>query len=159
MNQSKFIEQLGQADASETGRIFREYLRGAVRVMIADVMAAEVDELCGLKYHPDGDADHQRAGSADGLVVWEGRLENVKRPRVRRKRKNGSSEEVRLKSYKSARRREKLHAMVFRALTAGVSSREVSDVHPESPGVSKSNVSRLWIEAGAKQIDEPRAIG
>lgn len=29
-------------------------------------------------------------------------------------------------------------------------------VHPESPGVSKSNVSRLWIEAGAKRIEELR---
>ncbi len=183
MDQSKLIEQLGQADARETGGIFREYLRGAVRAMIADVMGAEVDELCGVKYHPDIEAEHQRAGSADGLVVWQRQRENVldfdiandpfaglsnaeggidnaaliKRPRVRRKRENGSSEEVRLKSYESARRREELHTMVFRELRAGVSSRKISDVHPESPGVSKSNVSRLWIEAGAKQIAELRS--
>ena len=86
MNQSKLIESLGQADASQTGGVFREYIRGAVRVMIADVMAAEVGELCGEKYHPDDQADHQRAGSADGFVVWEGKRENVKRPRVRRKK-------------------------------------------------------------------------
>ena len=156
MDQSRFIEQLGQVGVSETGRIFHEYLRGAVRAMIVDVMAAEVDELCGAKYRPDRDAEHQRAGSAEGMVLWEGRRENVKRPRVRRKKENGSSEEVRLKSYESALRREELRDMVHRALSAGVSSREVADVYPESPGVSKSSVSRLWIEAGAKQIDELR---
>ncbi len=113
MDQSRFIEQLGQVGVSETGRIFHEYLRGAVREMIVDVMAAEVDELCGLKYHPDRDAEHQRAGSAEGMVLWQGRRENVKRPRVRRKRENGSSDEVRLKSYESAGRREELRDMVI----------------------------------------------
>jgi putative transposase len=30
------------------------------------------------------------------------------------------------------------------------------EVHPESPGVSKSSVSRLWAKAGAKLVDELR---
>jgi hypothetical protein len=42
--------------------------------------------------------------------------------------------------------------MVLRALTAGVSGREMSDVHPTSPGVSKSSVSRLWVQAGKKFV-------
>ena len=60
-------------------------------------------------------------------------------------------------TYDAARQRDELHEMVLRAMGAGVSSREVSRVHPESPGVSKSNVSRLWKQAGAKQIEKLRS--
>ncbi len=157
MDQSTLIESLGQADASQTGTVFREYIRGAVRAMITEVMATEVSELCGIKYHPDEQAEHQRAGSADGFVVWEGKREDVRRPRVRRNTEDGSTEEVRLETYGAARQRDELHAMVFRALGAGVSSREVSKVHPKSPAVSKSSVSRLWQQAGAKQVEELRS--
>ena len=157
MDQSNLIELLGQASVSEAGRIFREYLRGGVRMMLAEVMAAEVAELCGPKYHPSEDAVCQRAGSASGYVVWEGKREDVKRPRARRTNEDGRTEEVRLQTYESARQLDQLHRMAPRAFSAGVSGREMSDVHPESPEVSKSSVSRLWIQAGAKMIEELRS--
>ena len=84
MDQCSLIELLGQASVSEAGGIFREYLRGGVRMMLAEVMAAEVAGLCGQKYHPTEEATCRRAGSASGYVVWEGNREDVKRPRVRR---------------------------------------------------------------------------
>jgi len=68
----------------------------------------------------------------------------------------GSTEEVRLRTYESARQLDHLHEMVLRALSAGVSGREMAEVHPESPDVSKSSVSRLWVEAGRKLVDELR---
>ena len=58
---------------------------------------------------------------------------------------DGSTEEVRLRTYESARQLDQLHGMVLRALTAGVSGREMSDVHPTSPGVSKSSVCERYI--------------
>ncbi len=157
MDQSSLIELLGQASGSEAGDIFREYLRGGVRMMLAEVMAAEVAELCGPKYHPSEDASCKRAGSASGYVVWEGNRQDVKRPRARRKKEDGSTEEVRLRTYESARQLDHLHTMVLRAFSAGVSGREMSKVHPESPDVSKSSVSRLWMQAGAKLIAELRS--
>ena len=157
MDQSNLIELLGQASVSGAGQVFREYLRGGVRMMIAEVMAAEVAQLCGDKYHPNADATCQRSGSAPGYVVWEGNREDVKRPRVRRGKGDGSTEEVHLQSYESARQLDQLHEMVLRALSAGVSGRELSDVHPTSPGVSKSSVSRLWIKAGKKLVGELRS--
>ncbi len=157
MDQCNLIELLGQASGSETGEIFREYLRGGVRAMLAQVMAAEVAELCGPKYHPSEEATCSRAGSASGYVVWEGNREDVKRPRARRQKEDGSTEEVRLRTYESARQLDQLNAMIVRALSAGVSGREMGDVHPESPNVSKSSVSRLWIQAGGKLIDELRS--
>ena len=156
MDQCNLMELLGQASTSETGGIFREYLRGGVRMMIAEVMAAEVAELCGTKYHPSDDAACQRAGSSPGYVVWEGNREDVKRPRVRRGKDDGSTEEVHLQTYESARQLDQLHEMVLRALSAGVSGREMGDVHPKSPAVSKSSVSRLWIKAGRKFVDQLR---
>jgi len=156
MDQCSLIRELGQVDAATAGETFREFLRGATRAMLVDVMAGEVAELCGRKYQPTDDNPYRRAGSAEGQVVIEGRSEKVRRPRVRKTTEKGSTEEVRLRTYESAQQRDELHAMMLRALTAGVSGREMADVHPESPGVSKSSVSRLWKEAGTKQIEELR---
>ena len=135
MDQCSLIELLGQASVSEAGRVFREYLRGVVRMMLAEVMAAEVVELCGEKYHPSEDAACHRAGSTSGYVLWEGNREEVKRPRARRKKDDGSTEEVRLQTYDSARQPDQLHDMLLRTLSDGVSSWEMGKVHPESPGV------------------------
>ena len=157
MDQSNLIEVLGQASGSEAGEIFREYLRGGVRMMLTEVMAAEVAELCGPRYHPSEDASCKRAGSASGYVVLEGKREDVKRPRARRTKEDGTTEEVRLLTYESARHAQQLQAMILRACSAGVSGREMSKVHSESPDVSKSSVSRLWIQAGAKMIAELRS--
>ena len=156
MDQCSLIGLLGQASVSEAGGIFREYLRGGVRMMMAEVMAAEVAGLCGQKYHPTEEATCRRSGSTSGYVVWEGNREDVKRPRVRRGKGDGSTEEVRLRTYESARQLDHLHEMVLRALSAGVSGREMGEVHPESPDVSKSSVSRLWVQAGKKLVDELR---
>ena len=159
MDQCSLIELLGQANQSEAGETFREFLRGGVRLMLADVMAAEVSGLCGAKYRPADDAACQRAGSAPGNVLWEGQREAVSRPRVRRQKDDGTTAEVPLETYQAAKQPDQLHAAVLRALVAGVSGREMQEVYPESPGVSKSSVSRLWAEAGAKLVEELRARG
>lgn len=46
MEDLTLIETLGQVSSSEAGSIFRNFLRGGVRQMICEVMAAEVNELC-----------------------------------------------------------------------------------------------------------------
>ncbi len=85
MDYGSLVELLGQADAGATGEVFREFLRGGVRVMLADVMAAEVSGLCGTKYHPGDEAAFERAGSAPGRVLWEGRSEAVQPADSRRR--------------------------------------------------------------------------
>ena len=64
MDQCNLIELLGQASVSEAGDAFREFLRGGVRQMIADVMSDEVAQLCGVKYRPSEEGECQRAGTA-----------------------------------------------------------------------------------------------
>lgn len=157
VDQSSLFEQLGQVAASEAGEVFRNYLRGAVRRMLVDVMAAEVEELTGPKYHPTGDREHRRAGSAEGHVLYEGREETVKRPRVRRVNPDGSTQEVQLATYLAAQEPSELEAAIVRAMAAGTSSREVSAVYPESPKTSRANVSRLWATVGAANVLDFRA--
>ena len=115
--------------------------------MICEVMAAEVSELCGKKHSPVS-ADTFRAGTATGRVLVEGEREEVIRPRVRKRHADGSSSEVHVESYASANDPQQLEAQVLQALMSGVSTRQIAEVKPNSPGVSRSNVSRLWQEAG-----------
>ena len=75
------------------GAIVRDFLRGSVRRMICDVMAAEVTELCGPKHHP-GNSDCFRLGTSLGRVLVDGEREELVRPRVRRTGSSGGSREV-----------------------------------------------------------------
>ncbi len=155
MNEVSLLESLGQVSASETGQIFRDFLRGHVREMICEVIAAEVTELCGPKHDPSS-SDHYRAGSSSGRVLYEGQREEVVRPRVRQKSCDGSSHEVELSTYRVAKDPQQLQEQIVQAIVSGVSARGVEEIKPNSPGVKKSNVSRLWQEAGSKFIERLR---
>ena len=156
MDERNIFETLGQVSSSEAGDIFRNFLRGSVRQMICEVMAAEVDQLCGPKHHPNG-SGFIRAGSSSGRVVIEERREELIRPRVRQQDGRGNEQEVRLTTYQAANDPEQLTASIVQALASGVSTREMQNVKPESAGVSKSNVSRLWQQVGHKFVDEFRS--
>jgi len=152
MDQFSELQCLGQIDSSEAGRVFREFLRGQVRQSLVNIMAEEVGELCGPKYRPAPETDCRRAGSAEGVAIVEGRRERVVRPRVRRTKQDGSTEEVGLATYASAQEPGQLDDILLRAILAGASGREMKQVHPESPKTSKSSVSRLWKREGAKLV-------
>ncbi len=152
MDQFSELRGLGQIESSEAGRVFREFLRGQVRQSLVNIMAEEVRELCGPKYRPMVDADCYRGGTAEGVVLCEGRRERVARPRVRRTKGDGTTEEVRLATYASAGEPGQLDDMLLRAIVAGASGREMKQVHPESPRTSRSSVSRLWKKEGVKLV-------
>ena len=137
MNDVNLIESLGQVPASETGRVFRDFLRGHVREMICEVMASEVTELCGFKHAPSS-SDHYRAGSSSGRVLLEGEREDIDRPRMRHKTSSGTSKEVELASYKAAKDPQQLQAQIVQAIGSSVSSRAIEEIKPNSPGVRAS---------------------
>ena len=83
MNDSNLLQALGQVSSDEAGQIFRDHLRGFVREMISDVMASEVNELCGPKHQPSS-SQYVRSGSSSGRVLVDGERESVVRPRVRK---------------------------------------------------------------------------
>lgn len=156
MNDCSIFETLGQVSSGEAGRIFRNFIRGGVRHLICEVMAEEVDELCGPKYRPN-DSGHVRAGSSTGRVLVDGQREEVVRPRVRVADSHGKQREVKLASYNAACDPSQLSDSIIQALASGVSTREMNNVKPDSPGVGKSNVSRLWQQAGQKFVEEFRS--
>ena len=153
--ESNLYATLGQVSSSDAGRIFRDHLRGFVRQMISEVMAAEVNELCGPKHKPS-DSDHFRAGSSSGRVLLDGEREAVVRPRVRKRTEGSGSEEVVLATYEAARDPSQPQDSIVTALMHGVSTRDVQKIKPNSPGVGRSNVSRHWQSVGHKFVDELR---
>ena len=156
MNEVSLLESLGQVSSSQTGQVFRDFLRGHVREMICEVMAAEVTELCGPKHHPSP-SDHYRAGSAAGRVLVDGEREEVARPRVRKECPDGTNCEVELASYQAANDPQQLQAQIVQAIVSGASSRAIEEIKPKSPANKRSSVSRLWQEAGRKFLDELRS--
>jgi len=157
MNEYDVAKRLMQAEKSELGAIFRDWMRGMARHTLLRVFEAETQALCGALYRPAEGAECYRAGSAPGSVLNEGRKEEVRRPRVRRQKEGGRTEEVRLQTYEAAQEPGHLEAMLLRALCAGVSGREQKNVYPHSPSNSKSSVSRLWMREGARMLEEFRA--
>jgi transposase-like protein len=155
MNEVGLLQSLSQVPASETEQVFRDFLRGQVREMICEVMAAEVTELCGPKHAPSG-STHYRAGTSPGRVLYEGEREKVLRSRVRCKSDDGTSQEVDLASYRIAKNPEQFRSQIVQAIVSGVSTRGVEAIKPDSPEVKRSNVSRLWQEAGSKFIEQLR---
>ena len=89
-------------------------------------------------------------------IIFEGQREDVLRPRVRQRQANGSTTEVPLASYESARNPERLQASILAALMAGVSTRDIKNIQPDPQGTSKSNVSRYWQQAGHRFVDRLR---
>lgn len=156
MDEHSFLSQLGQVSASEVGEVFRDFVRGQARVLVSEVLAAEVAELCGPKHAPSG-GEHYRSGSAPGRVLIEGEREEITRPRVRQRQADGSSCEITLESYRAANDPQQLQEDILRAITAGVSTRGVSQLKPKSPSSGRTSVSRLWEEAGSRLIDELRS--
>jgi transposase-like protein len=155
MTESNLLATLGQVSSADAGVVFRDHLRGCVRQMISEVMAAEVTELCGGKHSPNGDGVF-RAGSSPARVLHEGRSVDLTRPRVRQRADNGATTELPLATYQAACDPQQLHDSIVTALVAGVSTRDVENVLPDSAGVKRSNVSQHWQKAGCTFVDALR---
>ncbi|AKJ65688.1 IS256 family transposase [Kiritimatiella glycovorans] len=154
MSDNSVLEALGQVEPSAAGDVFRDWLRGEMRTLIADILAEEVTELCGPAYKPAGDRGCRRAGGTRVGLRIDGIDEEIRKPRVRRHEAD-TSKEVRLKSYDAVNRADDLRDRILRATAAGVSSRDQKTLYPDSaPG--RSRVSRAWIVEGRQRIQKLR---
>ena len=155
MDKYDVVNLLMQVETAQGSTFLLDWMRGHVRQTFLRVMEAEVETLCGAMHRPEKTSDFYRAGSAPGSVLNEGKKVEVQRPRVRRRKTDGS-EEVRLATYDAGREPGHLEKMFLRALCAGVSTREQRNVYPEAQANSRSNISRLWAREGAKLLEEFR---
>jgi transposase-like protein len=135
--------QGGEREASE---LFNELIRGSVREAFWQMMAAEVEVLCGPRYRPDGASEHRRAGSERGTVYLDGDKEEMRRPRVRHQ----SDGEVTLESYRAASSQEGLFEQIVGLVSEGMSQRGVERASKGT--ISKSAVSRMWEEKSREQL-------
>ncbi len=134
-----------------------ELIDVAGRATIEAVLTLSAQELAGPK-HPG-----KRAGNAigwhgeqDGVVSLAERKVRISRPRLRRKGK-GKSGEVEIPAYEAMRNQSRIGGRMLDILMRGVSTRNYREVLPEmaeTVGVSKSQVSREFIEASEHALKE-----
>ena len=119
--------------------------------VVNELMAAEVDEVCGPKGRHDPDRMATRWSAESGSVTLGGRRVPVDRPRMRTP---DGKQEVPLRTYGHFASRDPLTDLVFDRIMAGVSCRRYErtnepvgeEVEAESTSTSKSAVSRAFVE-------------
>ena len=129
----------------------------AGRATIEAVLKLSAQELAGPK-HPGkrtgGDIGWH--GEQKGVVSLAERKLRISKPRLRRKGKS-KSREVEIPAYEAMRTQSRIGGRMLDILMRGVSTRNYREVLPEmaeTVGVSKSQVSREFIEASEQALKE-----
>jgi len=128
---------------------------GAGLQVMAAMMAADVESLCGPKSRHDPDRTATRHGSEAGSVALGGRRLPVRRPRVRAVDGSGATRELPVASYEVFNDTEVLGRKAMEQMLAGLSTRRYGvglepigdQVTAEATSTSKSAVSRRFVRA------------
>lgn len=122
-------------------------------VQVYEELDREVVRLAGARYRREpGGRSYVRHGSNRGSVKLAGQRVPVRVPRVR-----GSEGERRLESYSRLREGGRFNELLFRRVLYGLSCRNyeaAAESIPGAIGLSKSTVSRQFIEASSKSLRE-----
>jgi len=137
--------------------------------VLEELMAEEVEDVCGLKGKHDPGRTAYRHGSDDGTVTLGGRRVGVTRPRMRSK---DEDQEVPVRTYEHFASRDQLSRVVLERMLAGVSTRRYrrlqepvgEQVEATARSTSKSAVSRTFVartkeallELMARRLDDVR---
>jgi transposase-like protein len=124
-----------------------------------ELMAEEVEEVCGPKGKHDLERVAYRHGGDDGEVTLGSRRVGVRRPRMRAKDEGG---EVPVETYEHFASRDVLSAVVLERMLAGVSTRRFvrtqepvgEEVEAQARSTSKSAVSRTFVARTAQTLKE-----
>jgi transposase-like protein len=155
MKQETTKQQLLQGNnLAEHGQLLRDHLRQAVRGALGELMAEEVEALCGARYRPEAGTLYRRGGNEEGIVYVAGRKEAIERPRVRRQRGDGREEEAGLCTYRQARSAKNIEQEIFGLMSEGVSTRGCRRLSGET--ISAATASGLWVKRSAEKLEELR---
>lgn len=124
-----------------------------------EMMALEVEEVCGPKGKHDPERLAYRHGSDEGEVTLGARRVAVERPRMRAKDGSG---EVSLATYEHFASRDALSRVVLERMLAGVSTRRFTrtqepigeEVEAKASATSKSSVSRAFVARTAETLKQ-----
>lgn len=143
-----------QDEIPTTAPAFQAMMREMARKALMNLVENEIEQLCGHAWHPEGDAEHYRAGSAPSSVYIQGKREEIARPRVRMRSGEGSVE-TSLKTWELAKDPGEWEEAMMRAVLCGVSTRKCAGLREhEVRGESKSNLSRLWQRKASELVEE-----
>jgi len=132
-----------------------ELMSDAARTFVEQLLVLSAIELAGERRPGKARGEVRWHGSQCGRIVLAERKLHVQRPRLRTKGAGGR--EVRIPAYERLRAEPRLAARVRDILVTGVSTRKYGAVLPEmagTVGISKSSVSRKFIEASEKALSE-----
>ncbi len=140
-----------------------ELIDVAGRATIEAVLTLSAQELAGPK-HPGKKTDRAIGwhGEQGGVVSLAERKLRIRKPRLRQKGKSAGkhpakSKEVEIPAYAAMRTQSRIGGRMLDILMRGVSTRNYREVLPEmaeTVGVSKSTISREFIEASEKALKE-----
>jgi len=128
-----------------------ELMHETAVALVEQLLVLSAQELAGLKQRGRDGGPVLWHGGQRGVVALAERQLRVQRPRLREK----SGREVNVPAYERLREDAHIGKRVRDILVAGVSTRRYAQVLPEAAdtvGVSKSAVSRRFIEASAAQL-------
>jgi hypothetical protein len=146
MTHEKLKAAFLQGGERESSGVFNELIRGSVREAFWQMMAEEVEALCGPHYRPDKSSEYRRAGSEIGSVYLGGDKEEIRRPRVRH-RDDG---EKALETYRAASSQTGLFEKIVGLVGEGMSQRGAA--RSSKGTISKSAVSRMWEDKSREQL-------
>ena len=151
------VGQLQIADAAELKSLMADSMRSFAVEMGLQVAAClledDVTRLCGKKNERVANRTHNRHGSQPGYVILNGQKVAIDRPRVR----TINGEEVRSDVYDQLQAEDAMPAAALMKMLRGVSCRDYEDVVETARsgyGVKKSSVSKHFVAASARQLEE-----
>lgn len=121
------------------------------RVIASKLLEDEVQQMCGERYERVAGREASRHGRQRGWISISGQKVPVDRPRVR------AGGELPLSRYQLLQREEAMPEAALRRMVRGVSTRDyagVVDAATESFGIRRSSVSRAFIEASRREVEE-----
>ena len=133
-----------------------ELIDVAGRATIEAVLTLSAQQLAGPKHPGKATGQIRWHGCQDGLVGLAERKLRVRKPRLRRKGR-GQGAELEIPAYEAMQTNSRLGQRLLEILMHGVSTRHYRKVLPEmaeTVGVSKSSVSREFIDASEKALKE-----
>lgn len=135
------------------GRELHELVVGAGMSVLAKMLEAEREKLCGPRYVHSTTRTASRGGHANAELALGGRHVAVKRPRVI----GANGREVKLKTWEHLAGEDALHERAVEQMVVGVSTRKyvrsLEPVDVKTRGTSKSSVSRRFVALTQARLD------
>ena len=138
-----------------TERAVDELIDMAGKAAIEAVLLLSAQQVAGPKQPGKATGEIGWHGRQAGVVSLSERKLRIEKPRLRKKGK-GAGKEVAIPAYDAMVANSRLGSRILDILMKGVSTRKYKDILPQmadTVGVSKSEISREFIEASAKELE------